>query len=228
MDNRILGRIYRRIIHKYFVADLMLDLRLQAKRETIAYITPHLKTAMLFADRYAQLSFALEKAKAAHPDGLVCEFGVARGKTLRYIAQRWQGKVTGFDSFEGLPENWTGTAAQAGTFNAKGKLPRMPANVALRAGWFETSVPKFLGETPGVAGLLHMDADLYSSTRTVLSLFRERIRKGTVLVFDEYYNYPNWQEHEFKAFQEFIGETGLKYRYIGFSMLQGQAAVQIE
>jgi Macrocin-O-methyltransferase (TylF) len=74
---------------------------------------------------------------------------------------------------------------------------------------------------------MHLDADLYSSTKTVLDAFRERIRPGTVIVFDEYYNYPNWREHEFRAFQEFIAETGLRYKYIGFSTLQGQAAAQI-
>jgi hypothetical protein len=56
---------------------------------------------------------------------------------------------------------------------------------------------------------------------------KDLIVAGTVLVFDEYYNYPNWREHEFKAFQEFIAETGKSYRYIGFSTLQGQVAAQI-
>ena len=46
-------------------------------------------------------------------------------------------------------------------------------------------------------------------------------------MFDEYYNYPNWREHEFKAFREFVDEAGLAYKYVGFSTLQGQAAVQI-
>jgi len=227
MDRRILGRIYRRLIHKYFVADLMLDLRLAAKRDTVAYITPHLKTAMLFADRYALLDYALKLAKAATPKGLVCEFGVAGGKTLRHIAARWDGPVHGFDSFEGLPEDWTGTAEQAGRFDLKGKLPKLAPNAQLHVGWFEKSLPPFLAAQPGPAALLHLDADLYSSTKTVLDAFADRIGAGTVLVFDEYYNYPNWREHEFKAFQEFVAARGLRYKYVGFSTLQGQAAAQI-
>lgn len=227
MDRRILGRIYRRLIHKYFLADLMFDLRLDAKRDTLAYIKPHLKTAMLFADRYALLTYAVNLAKATTPGGLVCEFGVAGGKTLRHIAGLWGGPVHGFDSFEGLPEDWTGTAEQAGRFDLKGKLPKLAANAALHVGWFENSLPPFLGTHPGQAALLHLDADLYSSTKTVLEAFRDRIAPGTVLVFDEYYNYPNWREHEFKAFQEFVAAAGLAYKYVGFSTLQGQAAVQI-
>jgi hypothetical protein len=227
MDNRFVGRLYRRIVHKYFVADLMLDLRIRAKRETADYIYPHLKTAMLFPDRYGVLDFAIAEAEKAGLKGLVCEFGVAGGKSLRHIAQRWAGPVHGFDSFEGLPENWTGTHEQAGRFNARGKIPKVPGNVTLHAGWFDRSLPLFIAANKGPVSLLHLDADLYSSTKTVLDLMRQQIVVGTVIVFDEYYNYPNWQEHEFKAFQEFIKETGKSYRYIGFSTLQGQAAVQI-
>ncbi len=228
MDNRFVGRLYRRIVHKYLVQDLMLDLRLRAKKESADYIEKHLKTAMLFSDRYALLDFAVRKAKAATPNGLVCEFGVAKGKTLRFIAERWAGAVHGFDSFEGLPEDWTGTAEQAGRFHQKGRLPKTPANATLHAGWFDATVPAFLANNAGPAALLHMDADLYSSTKSVLDLFAPRIQSGCVIVFDEYYNYPNWREHEFRAFQEFVREKNISYRYIGFSTLQGQAAVQID
>jgi hypothetical protein len=227
MDRRFLGRVYRRLVHKYFAQDLMLDLRMRAKQETVDYIYPHLKTAMLFADRYGLLDYAMRRAQANKPNGLVCEFGVAGGKTIRFLAERTRATVHGFDSFEGLPEDWTGTAEQAGRFNAKGKPPKAPANVRFHSGWFDKSAPKFIAETPGEAALLHLDADLYSSTKTVLDAFRGRIGPGTVLVFDEYYNYPNWREHEFRAFQEFVAETGLRYRYIGFSTLQGQAAAEI-
>jgi hypothetical protein len=228
MDNRFVGRLYRRIMHKYFAADLMIALRERAKQETADYIYPHLKTAMLFEDRYKLLDFAIRTANAAKLNGLVCEFGVAGGKTLRFIAEQWPGRaIHGFDSFEGLPENWTGTHEQAGRFHAKGKVPQVPGHVTLHAGWFDKTLPGFLNANAGPASLLHLDADLYSSTKTVLTLMKDRIVAGTVLVFDEYDNYPNWQEHEYKALQEFIAETGKTYRYIGFSTLQGQAAVQI-
>jgi hypothetical protein len=227
MDNRIAGRLYRRIIHKYFLNDIMFDLRVAAKKEAVDFISANLKTAMLFPDRYALLGYALEKAKAALPQGLACEFGVASGKTLRRIADAWSGPVHGFDSFEGLPEDWTGTYERAGRFSAKGKLPKVPGNVTLHAGWFDKSLPRFLASHQGPAALLHLDADLYSSTKTVLDLFKPRIVPGTVLVFDEYFNYPNWREHEHRAWQEFLAESGVKAEFIGFSTLQGQAAAQV-
>lgn len=227
MDNRIAGRLYRRIIHKYFLADVGLELRLAARREAAAYIQANMADALLLPDRYALLDHALSRAMKAHPEGLVCEFGVAGGKTLTFLAKRVRGEVHGFDSFEGLPEDWSGTAERAGRFSRKAKPPRVPANARLHVGWFDATLPPFLKVHAGPAALLHLDADLYSSTKAVLTLMRDRIRPGTVLVFDEYLNYPGWRAHEHKAFQEFIGETGLEYRYIGFSTLQGQAAVEI-
>jgi hypothetical protein len=84
-------------------------------------------------------------------------------------------------------------------------------------GWFERSVPPFLATHAGHAALLHLDADLYSSTKTVLDAFRDRIRPGTVIVFDEYYNYPGWKNHEWKAWQEFVNEKSYNYECVAFS-----------
>jgi hypothetical protein len=46
-------------------------------------------------------------------------------------------------------------------------------------------------------------------------------------MFDEYYNYPNWREHEYRAWQEFVAARKIKYRYTGFSTMRYHAAVQI-
>ena len=62
-----------------------------------------------------------------------------------------------------------------------------------------------------------MDCDLYSSTRTILEGLASQIVAGTVIQFDEYFNYPGWREHEFKAFHEFIAERGLSYEYLGYT-----------
>lgn len=227
MDNRFVGKLYRRIVHKYFAQDMLLDLKLAAKSESVDYIRAHMADAMLLPDRYALLDLAIDRAKAATPDGFVAEFGVSKGKTIRYLAERWGGPVHGFDSFEGLPEDWSGTAERAGRFDRGGKLPAVPSNAKLHVGWFDATLPPFLKVQNGAAALLHCDADLYSSTKTVLDILSDRIRPGCVIVFDEYLNYPSWREHEYKAFQEFIAAGGRKYRYLGFSTLQGQAAVQI-
>jgi len=73
---------------------------------------------------------------------------------------------------------------------------------------------------------VHVDCDLYSAARTVLSLLAERIVPGTVIVFDEYFNFPNWEQHEYKAFREFAAEHAVTYRYLAFA--RQQVAVRIE
>jgi hypothetical protein len=51
--------------------------------------------------------------------------------------------------------------------------------------------------------------------------------EGTVIVFDEYFNYPGWENHEFKAFQEFVEQTNLKYEYLAYNRRHEQVAVKI-
>lgn len=61
----------------------------------------------------------------------------------------------------------------------------------------------------------------------VLSGLKGRIVPGTMIVFDEYFNYPGWEQHEFRAFQEFVATTGLRYRYLGFASREQAVAVKI-
>ena len=85
-------------------------------------------------------------------------------------------------------------------------------------------LPKFLVENHESVAFLHIDSDLYSSAKTVLNLLRERIVVNTIIVFDDYFNYPNWQKGEFKAFQEFVKENNIRYEYMGFtSRLKAEA-----
>lgn len=168
------------------------------------------------------LAAALEAAPA---EGLVAEFGVRHGASLRFLAGRVAGAVHGFDSFEGLPEDWQ--QFKAGTFTTGGVLPQVPDNVRLHVGWFADSLPGFLAAHEGPARLLNIDCDLYTSTRDVLRGMASRIGPGTVIVFDEYFLQPGWREHEFRAFQEAVAEFGWRYRYLAFNFTTRQAAVQI-
>jgi len=88
------------------------------------------------------------------------EFGVYKGRTLRYIRDRIDKSIVvfGFDSFQGLPENWPGTNCSKGKF--KCKQPEI-AGVVMYAGWFEETIPDYLKIAKPIA-LLHIDSDLYS------------------------------------------------------------------
>jgi len=190
----------------------------------VDYIIAHMAEAMVLPDRLDLLKFALSRAPS---EGLVLEFGVEKGASLRHLGSLTARQVHGFDSFEGLPGDWSGTKEGAGAFSLRGRLPKVPANARLHVGWFDKTLPVFLAEHMGTCALIHVDCDIYISTAIIFEQLRPRIGPGTVIVFDEYFNYPGWRAHEYKAFQEFIALTGLTYRYLGFSAEKGHVAVVI-
>jgi Flp pilus assembly protein TadD len=157
--------------------------------------------------------------------GLVLEFGVRRGTSITHIAEAAGQPVHGFDSFEGLPEEW-GSQPQ-GSFTTELELPPVPGNAALHAGWFEDTLPAFLCEQPEPVRFVNIDCDIYSSTRTVLSALAGRLRPGSILVFDEFIGNQTWREHEYKAFQEFVHGTGVRYEYFAACPFTRQVAVRI-
>ncbi|WP_109014586.1 tetratricopeptide repeat protein [Novimethylophilus kurashikiensis] len=164
--------------------------------------------------------------EAAKVNGLILEFGVRHGNTIRQIAKLVNQQVHGFDSFEGLPEVWH--HEPKGSYTTKGVIPQVPANVELHVGWFEDTLSKFLETHPGPVRFVNVDCDIYSSTKTVLDALAPRIVPGTVLVFDEYIGNEHWREDEFKAFQEAVQNYGWKYEYICFSLFTKQVAVIIK
>lgn len=160
--------------------------------------------------------------------GTVLEFGVATGRTLNQFGY-WLPEKTihGFDGFEGLPEDWTSRMRKG--FFARGTLPQVRPNCQLWVGWFDQTLPGFKQQvqlTRPIA-LLHVDCDLYSSTKTVLNQLKDNIVPGTVIVFDEYINYPGWQLDEFRAWQEHCKMYGIRYEYIGRVSKHQKVAVKV-
>jgi hypothetical protein len=163
------------------------------------------------------LTYVFEKMKLEHKqDTLWLEFGVASGKTINYISIFTKDNVYGFDSFEGLPEKWR-DGFEKGSFNQHGNLPRVHKNVVLVKGWFNETLPNFIKSQNKKVSFIHMDADLYSSTKYVLDILTEYIDKDCVIVFDELLNYPGFDGDtgELKAFYEFVTENNVDYEWIG-------------
>ena len=84
-------------------------------------------------------------------------------------------------------------------------------------GLFDATLPGFLEEHQGPIAFLHIDCDIYSSTDTVLRATENRLVEGSIIAFDEFFNYHGWRLHEYKAFNEFIERTGYSFEYLGFS-----------
>jgi predicted O-methyltransferase YrrM len=107
-------------------------------------------------------------------------------------------------------------------------LPAVVENVELVVGWFDDTLPGFAAAHADEAlALLHVDCDLYSSTKTIFAALARHIVPGTVIIFDEYFNYPEWRLHEYKAFAELTRERGIDYEYIGLVPSHQQVAVRV-
>ena len=193
----------------------------RARASTLDYVDTHLQRALIFSSREQLWEFAVRDLEST---GLAAEFGVWEGYSIRYFAKHFQ-FIYGFDSFRGLHEDWVGHDLLKGNFDLKGILPLVPANVRLVPGWFDHTIPLFLHEHRENFSFVHVDSDTYEAAKTVLSLIGDRLRSGTVLVFDEYFGFHGWQHGEYQAWQEFVADNNLRYEYVGCS--ERQAAVRL-
>lgn len=201
--------------------DLGHALDLQASASSARFVLDNFPKAPRYADPHETLRQA---ARLVRVPGMVAEFGVASGTTLRILVEQLAGRpIYGFDVFTGLPEDWR-TGYVAGAF---AQAPPNVPGAELVIGLFEDTLPGFLAGHPGPVALLHLDADLYASTATVLDLLGDRLVEGTIVVFDEYLNYPGWEQHEHRAWQEFVARTGVQFEYAGYTGTHEQVSVRI-
>lgn len=169
----------------------------------------------LGGDSYDLLEYVL----GLKPAGFAVEFGVSYGTSLRLIAKHMP--VVGFDSFQGLPEQWGLTLA--GEFAC---YPPIVANSRLVIGLFADTLPTFDFRTVEPIGLVHIDCDCYSSTKTALAYTLPHLKTGCYIVFDDWRGYPPWDEEQ-QAFIEYANnDEHLSWTVIGSGLRQW--AIQID
>jgi hypothetical protein len=158
---------------------------------------------------------------------LVLEFGVHSGESIKKIRNTLDPsyEIWGFDTFTGLPEDWVGTNLKKGFFDMGGKFPQIEithGKIKLFKGLFSDTLPPLIDEgelQTRQIGLIHVDCDLYSSTKDIFNCIGRFIEIGTVIVFDEWhYNYDiTCNDHEQKAFKEWIVENSRAYEFLDIS-----------
>jgi hypothetical protein len=186
------------------------------------FIEANMPGAMLLRNKNEVRDYALGHIPK---EGMLLEFGVYKGASINRFAAALKAKndtrpIFGFDSFEGLSEEWSGHHRGAGGFSLDGKLPEVAENVRLVKGWIDETLPPFLDTNPRPIALLHIDTDTYSPAKTILSLCRDRLTPGSIVLFDEMFAYPGWANHEFKALNEIISPDRYAWRAVG-----GEAAM---
>ena len=154
----------------------------------------------------------------------ILEFGVGNGDSTRLIAkivsEWWADKdiqIIGFDWFEGLPEDWVSDndntlAAPKGAFSQHGKIPEIEG-VKFYVGLFDDTIHRYIKAEAQPIALLHVDCDLYSSTKTIFDNLHPYIVEGTIIVFDEwnYLHDEKFNDHEQKAFYEYVEKHNVKF-----------------
>lgn len=197
-----------------------------AAEDSARYIEQNFDDAVIHQHRDAFWAYIMDKVA---PTGELIEVGVFQGQSINFIADRLKAKndqrlVHGFDSFEGLEEDWSGEALPAGYFQQGGKLPPVRPSVRLYKGWVQDTLGPFYAEHPDShLALVHIDTDTYTPAKYILETSKPFMREGTIVVFDELVGYPNWRNHEFKALEETLKRED--YRFVGFT--SRQAAIKL-
>lgn len=143
------------------------------------------------------------------------EFGVASGSSFKWwinCNKNMESHFAGFDTFEGLPESWGGYKKGEMSF----KIPDITDERAeFYKGLFQATFNPFLDKNSSRFSdsltIVHLDADLFSSTIFVLSQVYKFLKKGDLILFDEL-SVPN---HEFLAYKIFTESFGVKLKPIG-------------
>jgi O-methyltransferase len=165
--------------------------------------------------RYKLFEYLLEKEELNTQGIDYLEFGVSKGHSFKWWIENnnnSSSKFHGFDTFTGLPEDWG--PYKKGDMSSGNEQPLMPGNRhQYYQGLFQETLPQFLTQTKfeNSRKLIHMDADLYSSTLFVLTSLSTYLRKGDIILFDEF----NVPMHEFKAFKEWTESFYIDYEVLG-------------
>jgi hypothetical protein len=167
-----------------------------------------------YNDRFKLHSYVTKLENLENEKILYLEFGVAAGISFKWwlnTNKNPESNFFGFDTFEGLPEDW-------GIFK-KGEMGSNELKIEdnrfkFIKGLFQTSLPLFIQNTKlenNVKKIIHMDADLFSSTLFVLTSLSPYLKPGDIFIFDEFC-VPN---HEFFAFEIFNESFNFNYEILG-------------
>ena len=201
---------------------------LYEKEETIKcyeYFKPYFKSSVLIETaeiREYAIKKSLENDKNKNLYNL--EFGVYVGTSINFFS-KYVNKIYGFDSFEGLKEDWVGYYMPKGTFNLNKKIQKLNNNVTPVVGWVQDTLDIFLETDKPEINFVHIDVDTYESTKFILEKIKPYLVQNSIILFDELYNFPGWDFGEHKALMETFEKD--EFQYLAFSTTDQQVVIKI-
>lgn len=193
----------------------------QSKFESAKFVRSNLSGALLFSDRASIQNYAAEEASKR--SGVFLEMGVYNGRSINKFTKTLlksdpAREVYGLDSFKGLEESWSATDHYR-EFNLDGVTPKgIDLRVKIINGRVEDVLQDFLDLKNPSFALIHFDMDLYGPTKFAIEKLIPYLSSGTLILFDELYGYPGWENGEFKALNELISRE--RYTFKAFGPLQ--------
>lgn len=197
---------------------------IESKLEQLLYL---IKTAKffsrenipLFSTRYKMFDHIIENFKLDGQNIAYLEFGVWQGESIKYWASKNgndQSVFFGFDTFEGLPESYG--ALIKGHFSTNGETPKSnDGRISFYKGLFQDTLTKFVAQNKELLiskkKVIHLDADLYSSTLYVLLELYPYCAPGDIILFDEFFTLTKNSE-EFRAFMDFSSIRDFQFKCI--------------
>jgi len=209
----------------FWLANLLSLSKWISKQEKVNTLNDFFQLKRDYSKRYQLYEYVINKLGLKDEPFDYIEFGVSEGYSIKWWSEHIEHQKTrffGFDTFEGLPEKW-------GTYRKGDMNCSMPQfedeRVILIKGLFQETLPVFLKNQyeSKYRKVIHLDADLFSSTLFVLTSMAPVLRCGDILFFDEF-NVPN---HEFLAFKLFTESYYLKIRMLGAVNNYAQVAFMI-
>ena len=115
-----------------------------------------------------------------------------------------------------------------GTYSTNGAFKTNNKKVGIIKGLVEDTLKNFLKINKKII-FIHLDLDIYSSSKFVLSNLKKYINKdGLILHLGQIYNYTGWQIGEFKTFkEEIMQDKNLRFIFLGFNKSHTSATVKV-
>lgn len=190
------------------------------------YFKKYFKSSILLKNANDIRDYSIKRAKEQDISNkfYYIEFGVYDGTSINFFSKHVS-NIYGFDSFDGLREDWTGNFGFAkGHFDLKSKLPKVNKNVTLIKGLVQDTLDDFIHKDLQI-NFIHMDLDTYESSLFVLKKIKPYLCKNSIILFDQLHNFEGWDTGEFKALKEVFKDD--EYKFIAFSM-EHQASIIVK
>jgi len=225
ISNYIIGKFVNGVYNKELY-NIDRVLRKRSLERTAIYVEENMKNAIGLKNRIEIIKFLKEISNDKN-NKLHLGFALYDAKMINTILKKIEPNILYcFENVKGLEEDWKDYKKGNLKNNFSMKFERK--NVKLVIGDYKENIKKLLNENKQKCELVYLDCNTYNITKEVLNVLKERIVKDTILFIYDYFNYLGWEEGQFKAFQEFVKENNIKYKYLAYEKYGYTVAIKIK